>query len=70
MQNARDRIAQITRNNIANQIGTLILSNAEQAAHIEHLTEQLQAAQQRLHEAAEPTTPSGATPAPDEGRGS
>lgn len=38
MQTARDRIA--------HQLGTLILSNAEQAAHIEHLTEQLQAAQQ------------------------
>jgi hypothetical protein len=62
MQTARDRIA--------HQLGTLVLSNIEQAAHIEHLTEQLQASQQRLHDSAEPTKPSGATPAPDEGRGS
>lgn len=63
MQTARDRIAM--------QIGTLVLSNIEQASHIEHLTEQLQTTQQRLHDAAaDDATPSGATPAPDEGRGS
>lgn len=51
---------------IAEQLGMLIISNIEQAAHIEHLTAQLQQARQRLHEAAaDAQGPSGAVPAPD-----
>lgn len=54
MQTARDRIAM--------QIGTLVLSNIEQASHIEHLTEQLQAAQEQLREAAQEPPAEGQAP--------
>ena len=52
---------------IAEQLGLLIISNIEQAAHIEQLTAQLKAAQQRLHEVvADDRGPSGSTVQPDQ----
>jgi len=59
------------RTQIAQQLGLLLIANIEQTAHVETLRGQLEAAQQRLHElSADNAGPSGATPAPDEARGS
>lgn len=59
------------RMKIAEQLGLLIISNIEQATHIEQLNAQLQKAQQKLHDVkADERGPSGATAPPDEFAGS